>query len=48
MPQLTDSQIVDTDGADDAFIGGFLAAFYLDKSLEDCIKAGSNLRVAVV
>lgn len=38
VPQLTDEQIVDTNGAGDAFTGGFLSQFIQDKPLETCMK----------
>lgn len=38
VPQLTDEQIVDTNGAGDAFTGGFLSQFLQDKPLETCLK----------
>src|SRR5262249_19757956 len=38
VPQLTDEEIVDTNGAGDAFTGGFLAQFIQDKPLETCMK----------
>ncbi len=37
---ITDSQINDTNGAGDAFAGGFCAGVVQDKSLEECIKMG--------
>lgn len=38
VSQLTDEQIVDTNGAGDAFTGGFLSQFIQDKPLETCMK----------
>lgn len=35
-----ESEIVDLNGAGDAFAGGFMAAVYLNKSVEDCVRAG--------
>ena len=32
--------IVDTNGAGDAFAGGFLSQFVKGKNLDDCMKAG--------
>lgn len=37
---LTDSQIVDTNGAGDAFAGGFIGAYVAEKSLDECVLAG--------
>lgn len=36
--QLTEDQIVDTNGAGDAFTGGFLSQFIQGKPLETCMK----------
>ncbi|KAE9383556.1 Ribokinase-like protein [Gymnopus androsaceus JB14] len=35
--------IVDTNGAGDAFAGGFLGAFVADKSLDECVEAGHKM-----
>lgn len=40
VPQLTSEQIVDANGAGDAFMGGFIAGQVLGKELEVSIKAG--------
>jgi adenosine kinase len=40
VPKLDKSAIVDTNGAGDAFLGGFLAGLLQDKSLNICVKAG--------
>lgn len=40
---LTDSEIVDTNGAGDAFAGGFLGAFVAGKSLDECVDAGHKM-----
>lgn len=45
---LTKEQIVDTNGAGDAFVGGFLSQLYQDKDLATCIKAGIYLSREVV
>lgn len=37
---IDQNDIVDTNGAGDAFVGGFLSELVLEKSLEDCIRAG--------
>jgi len=37
--KLEPSQIVDTNGAGDSFVGGFLAGFIQGKSIEECIRA---------
>uniref|UniRef100_A0A4W4HPE6 Adenosine kinase n=1 Tax=Electrophorus electricus TaxID=8005 RepID=A0A4W4HPE6_ELEEL len=38
--QIEESEIVDTNGAGDAFVGGFLSELVQDKPLEQCIRAG--------
>ena len=48
VPQLTEEQVVDTNGCGDSFVGAFLAAYHLDKSVEDCFQAGVKLSSAVV
>lgn len=40
VQKLTDEEIVDTNGAGDGFVGGFLAQFVIGKSLETCAKCG--------
>lgn len=40
VPVLTDTEIVDTNGAGDAFVGGFLAYKLMDKSMKECVEAG--------
>lgn len=37
---LADSEIVDTNGAGDAFVGGFLAQLSMGKALDQCVEAG--------
>lgn len=41
VPAVPAEQIVDTNGAGDAFVGGFLAAFLKSQSIADCCKAGN-------
>ncbi|XP_057665181.1 uncharacterized protein LOC130899324 [Diorhabda carinulata] len=41
VKELSEEKIVDTNGAGDAFAGGFLSQYILGKSLEVCIKCGS-------
>ena len=38
---IEESKIVDTNGAGDAFVGGFLAGLALGKSVAECCKAGN-------
>ncbi|KAI0789495.1 Ribokinase-like protein [Abortiporus biennis] len=40
---LADEQIVDTNGAGDAFAGGFMGAFSIGKSIEECVEAGHKM-----
>ncbi|CAG5905563.1 unnamed protein product [Menidia menidia] len=37
---IDQNDIVDTNGAGDAFVGGFLSALVQDQALEECIRAG--------
>jgi len=45
---LAKDQIVDTNGAGDAFVGGFMAQLYQGKDLAACVKAGIYLSREVV
>ena len=38
---IPDAEIVDTNGAGDAFVGGFLSQFVQEKSIVDCVKCGT-------
>ncbi|XP_056387237.1 adenosine kinase isoform X1 [Hyla sarda] len=38
--EIDQSKIVDTNGAGDAFVGGFLSQLVSDKPMEECIRAG--------
>lgn len=40
---LKDEEIVDTNGAGDAFAGGFLGAFVSGKSIDECVEIGHKL-----
>lgn len=40
---LTDAEIVDTNGAGDAFAGGFLGAYVAGKDLDECVEVGHKL-----
>jgi len=39
VPVLSKEVLVDTNGAGDAFFGGFLAGLMLDKPLDECVRA---------
>lgn len=40
VPELEAENIIDTNGAGDAFVAGFMAQFMQDKPLENCLKCG--------
>lgn len=40
VPAIPAEKIVDTNGAGDAFVGGFLSQLALDKDIEACVNAG--------
>jgi len=46
--KLDSSKIVDTNGAGDAFVGGFLAALSKGKNVEECCKAGNHSASIVI
>mgnify|MGYP001409509770 CR=1 FL=1 len=48
VAELTKDQIVDTNGAGDAFVGGFLSELYQGKDIKTCIYAGIYLSREVV
>ena len=39
---------MDTNGAGDSFVGGFLAAWHQDKNFEECMQVGIKMASAVV
>jgi len=41
VPALASSAIIDSNGAGDAFVGGFLAYLVQNYSLEECVNAGT-------
>ena len=43
VPKLSDSQIVDTNGAGDAFAGGFVGALTAGKGVDEAIEAGHKM-----
>ncbi|XP_064458355.1 uncharacterized protein LOC135368774 [Ornithodoros turicata] len=48
VPKLKPEEIIDTNGAGDAFVGGFLAMYLLGKPLETCVSCGIKVSVEVV
>jgi len=42
VPALKDEQVVDTNGAGDSFVGGFLNQFVQGKPIEKCVEAGHS------
>lgn len=40
VEKMLDKEIVDTNGAGDAFVGGFLAQYVQGKPLETCVRCG--------
>ncbi|KAI6136133.1 Ribokinase-like protein [Pisolithus sp. B1] len=40
---VPDGEIVDTNGAGDAFAGGFLGALVVGKNLDDCVEVGHKM-----
>lgn len=40
---ISSDQIVDTNGAGDAFAGGFLGAYVAGKSLDECVEVGHKM-----
>jgi adenosine kinase len=41
VPAIDPTSIVDTNGAGDSFVGGFLAGYVQQKELADCVRAGN-------
>ena len=48
MIRIPKEKLVDTNGAGDAFVGGFLAKIVLGQSLEEAVKAGNYAASAVI
>jgi len=46
--QIPENQIVDTNGAGDAFVGGFLAYMAIGKRFKLCIEAGIHAGTEVI
>ena len=48
VEKIENDLIVDTCGAGDAFVGGFLSQFYQDEEIETCVIAGIYLSREIV
>lgn len=48
MEALSKEEVVDTNGAGDSFVGGFLYELYKGNNLEQCVATGSKLAREVV
>lgn len=48
VPPVEASAIVDTNGAGDAFVGGFLAALIKGKATDECCKAGNYAASCII
>ncbi|KAJ3392022.1 adenosine kinase [Entophlyctis sp. JEL0112] len=46
--EVADSKIVDTNGAGDAFTGGYLAGYVLGKDVKECVRAGQYVASEVI
>ena len=48
VPKLSKNLIVDTNGAGDSFVAGFLAGISQDLPIEQCIKAGNYAAATII
>ncbi|XP_008366671.2 adenosine kinase 2 isoform X1 [Malus domestica] len=48
VDKLPKEKLVDTNGAGDAFVGGFLSQLVQEKAIEDCVKAGNYAANVVI
>lgn len=48
VPPVPADDIVDTNGAGDAFVGGFLAAFIKGKETTACCEAGNKAAATII
>uniref|UniRef100_A0A914UID9 Adenosine kinase n=1 Tax=Plectus sambesii TaxID=2011161 RepID=A0A914UID9_9BILA len=48
VKSLTKEQLVDTNGAGDAFVGGFLAQYIQGKSVAECVECGNYAAHAII
>jgi len=48
VPKLTAEQLVDTNGAGDAFVGGFLARYVMGDSLPECVETAKSVARLII
>lgn len=48
VPLVDSESLVDTNGAGDAFVGGYMSQLYQDKPLETCVKAGNYAASVII
>jgi len=48
VPKLTDEEMVDTNGAGDAFVGGFLARYVLGDSVPECVETAKRVARLII
>jgi len=48
VPSLSKEELVDTNGAGDAFVGGFLARYVMDDSLPDCVETAKQVAKLII
>lgn len=48
VPKLTKEEMVDTNGAGDAFVGGFLARYVMGDSLPECIETAKRVARLII
>ncbi|XP_021739824.1 adenosine kinase 2-like [Chenopodium quinoa] len=48
VPVLPKEKLVDTNGAGDAFVGGFLSQLLQGKPIEDCVRAGNYAATVII
>lgn len=48
VPKLSDEEMVDTNGAGDAFVGGFLARYVLGDSVPECVETAKRVARLII
>lgn len=48
MTPVEKKDLVDTNGAGDAFVGGFLSQLVCGKSLDECVRAGHYAATVII